>query len=491
MLTMLASSVPLQKASLMNITKALRLSLGLILVLGMCDSLMGATNFSGIVAWWPMQGNGADVSGRGHPLSLGGQPLFGDGEVGQSLFLDGTDDYARAAAHPDLDLGANDGMTIELWIDPARTAPQQPLVEWTDNISVDGLHFWISVVSPWAGGGPRSLFANVIDRDGVAHHVSSAPNTIASNAFTHVAFTYSKLSGLAKLYANGQVVAQTNIGNITPETRLPVYVGWRPLGGGQYRFAGKLDEITLYSRELSQEELNSIYESGSAGKLPPPPPPPAMHGDFDVSRDFGLTNNPAGAWSYGWKSNFTGSLELLADVRTFTADNGIPIRAWERTTYNLPVVAKVLGAATAISDGGRFTAPGGTVYFAPGADGTPHNYGVIRFTAPSNGNYRLETAVQQLFDSTRSRDSDFHVLKDGAELFGAFLGPNTGTNFSPVVALGAGSTLEFAVGRGADGLTADSGLKIAAVITPGTNGPSGTNPPPATPGLRHPVMFTG
>ena len=437
-----------------------------------------ATNLPGIVAWWPLQGNGSDVSGLSHHLSIQGSPLVGDGEVGQGLVFDGGDDYGRIAAHPDLDLGAYDGMSIEMWIDPANTSPQQPLLEWTDNVSVVGLHFWISVVSPWAGGGPRSLFANVIDRNGLAHHVSSAPNAIGSNVFTHVAFTYSKLSGLARLYANGQLVAQTNLGFVVPETRTPLYVGLRPLGGGVFRYAGKLDEITLYSRELSQAELNSIFEAGPAGKSAVtnnPPPVPGIA--FDISRDFGMTDNPAGVWSYGAKSNFAGAFELLADVRTFSADNGVPIRAWERTTFNLPVVAKVLGTNMAVSDGGRFTAPGGTVYFAPGADGAPQNFGVIRFTAPSNGNYRIETEVHQLFDSTRSRDSDFHVLKDGVELFGAFLPPNSGTNFTAVVSLGVGAMLEFAVGRGADGLTADSGLKIAALITPTTNPPTGTNDP--------------
>jgi len=641
---------------------------------------------NGIVAWWPLQGNGNDVSGRNHPLTIQGNPIFGDGEVGQAMVLDGGNDYGRVAAHPDLDLGANDGLTIELWISPANTSPQQPLLEWTDSNSVVGLHFWMSVVSPWAGGGPRSLFANVIDRNGVAHHVSSAPGVIASNAFTHVAFTYSKVSGLAKLYANGQAVATTNIGSLTPETRTALYAGWRPVGSEQYRFAGKLDEITLYSRELSQPELNSIFQAGAQGKAPvtnPPPvatsdfnlardfsvlgnpngvwsygyvpfiagpftlmntprtdeqpaipiwswsvngfsspdvhfnasssnvfygdggtfppktlwsspghetssnafsvmrftapsngtyrvratarsyldaasgdsdyhvvkngtelfgvflpagaqstgfsntlslslgdtldfvvgrgqdgllyasglkleavitpttnaptatnpPPPVVAGNFDVSRDFAMSSNPTGVWSYGWKSNFAGSLGLLADVRTFSADNGVPIRAWELTTYNLPVVAKVLGPNTAVSDGGRFTAPAGTVYFAPGADGTPQNYGVIRFTAPTGGNYRVEASVNPLFDSTRSRDSDFHILRNGLELFGAFLQPNTGTNYAAMVALAAGQALDFAVGRGADGLTADTGLKIAALVTLTTNAPSGTNPPPVTPTL--------
>ncbi len=210
-------------------------------------------------------------------------------------------------------------------------------------------------------------------------------------------------------------------------------------------------------------------------------PPPS--GDFNLSRDFLVNVNPSGVWSYGWKQNLGGSFALLSAVRTFSSDNGVTIRAWELSTYNLPVVAKVTGNATAISDGGRFTAPPGTVYFAPGADETPQNFGVIRFIAPSNGNYQVATVVNPLFDSTRSRDSDFHVVKNGSEIYGTFLPPNFGTNaFFGVMALIAGESVDFAIGRGSDGTTIDTGLKISVVITPTTNAVSITNVPPGSPG---------
>jgi hypothetical protein len=113
------------------------------------------------------------------------------------------------------------------------------------------------------------------------------------------------------------------------------------------------------------------------------------------------------------------------------------------------------------------------VYFAPGADGAPENYGDIRFTVPAGGDglYRIETAVRSLFDSTRSRDADFHVVHNGTELFGRFLPPNSAVGYSNAVTLHAGDTIDFAVGRGEDGTTYDTGLKIQASLTLLTNVP--------------------
>src|SRR6185436_8953085 len=96
----------------------------------------------------------------------------------------------------------------------------------------------------------------------------------------------------------------------------------------------------------------------------------------------------------------------------------------------------------------------------------PQNFAVIRFkvSAGQQGDYRLETAVKAYLE-TLPGDSDFHVLKNGVELFGQFLSGSVGTGYTNTLALAAGDTIDFAVGRGADGHLARSGLKIAATLT--------------------------
>jgi hypothetical protein len=93
------------------------------------------------------------------------------------------------------------------------------------------------------------------------------------------------------------------------------------------------------------------------------------------------------------------------------------------------------------------------------------DFAAIRFTVPAGagGRYRLETAVRSLYDSTRSVDADFHVVKNGVELFGRLVPPNSGTGYSTTLALVAGDRIDFVAGGGTNSLP-ETGLKIQATL---------------------------
>src|SRR5439155_474096 len=78
--------------------------------------------------------------------------------------------------------------------------------------------------------------------------------------FQHVAMTYDRASGTTMFFVNGNSVSQTNLGSFIPDTRGNVYLGLRPSGtAGGNRFSGALDEISIYNRSLTSNEVNSIY----------------------------------------------------------------------------------------------------------------------------------------------------------------------------------------------------------------------------------------
>lgn len=108
---------------------------------------------------------------------------------------------------------------------------------------------------------------------------------------------------------------------------------------------------------------------------------------------------------------------------------------------------------------------------ATGHESTSQNFVVLRFTAPTRGLYQISTAVQSHLDGPPSGDTDFHVVHNGHSIFNEFLEPVSGTSFSRQRNLSAGDTIDFVMGRGADGLEYGSALKIQAVITPVHNLP--------------------
>jgi hypothetical protein len=177
------------------------------------------------------------------------------------------------------------------------------------------------------------------------------------------------------------------------------------------------------------------------------PPPP---GSYDANRDFSLASNPNGAWSYGALPGIGGAFTPLAATHVQSAANGVEVQSWELQLYSEPAVFCNTSAQTATS-GENGTYPPGTIWFFAGYPGSGHNLGAIRFTLPAgeDGTYRVEAAVQHYLDGPPAGDTDFHVAKNGAELFGQFLAPMDRAGYTNALLLAAGDTIDFLVGRGA------------------------------------------
>ena len=67
-------------------------------------------------------------------------------------------------------------------------------------------------------------------------------------------------SGLARLYRNGQEVASANLGTFTPNTASDLLLGKRTSPPG-INYTGVLDEMSLYNRSLSSNEIAAIYNA--------------------------------------------------------------------------------------------------------------------------------------------------------------------------------------------------------------------------------------
>ena len=211
---------------------------------------------TGLVSWWPMDGNALDFNGVNDATTFG---TFVPGKVAQALkFANGN--VAKVNASPSF--GAGNGLTIDLWINPDDVASQRPLVEWNDGFNF-GAHLWISVAC--CGGGQGNIYANLRDTSFGTHLIQSAPNLIQAGVFQHVALTYDKTTGVSAIYLNGNVVAQQNLGVFTPQTGYDLWFGNRA-STFDPSYVGLMDEIDIFNRALSASEIQAIYTADSAGK---------------------------------------------------------------------------------------------------------------------------------------------------------------------------------------------------------------------------------
>ena len=211
---------------------------------------------------------------------------------------------------------------------------------------------------------------------------------------------------------------------------------------------------------------------------PPPPPPPAS--EFDLADGFSAARNPNGPWAYGWSASIGGAFAALTVPHISNADNGVAVPSWQLTSFQTPAVYRNTSGNTITVGQGTATFPAGTVWYYPGEDGRPENYGVIRLTIPSGstGHYELRAQVAPVYPGAPQGDTDFHVVHNGKEIFGRFLTPDASANYVTILAVNEGDNIDFVIGRGADGSAYGSGLRIAANLVFTTNS-SSMHPPVA------------
>ncbi|HEY5909474.1 MAG TPA: LamG-like jellyroll fold domain-containing protein [Verrucomicrobiae bacterium] len=214
---------------------------------------------AGLVSWWAAEGGLGDNLG-GNDCVAGGALGYGPGEVGQAFSFDGKTSYIRIPAAPSLDVGQGPGLTLEAWIKPTNRVAA-PVFDGSAGGRY-GVLVWLNL------NGSGTLYAGLEDTRGYNHILTTSAGVVTNGVFNHIALTYDKASGLARLYVNGVAAAQQNLGSFAARTSTDMYIGHRQPTApyGVAYFGGLIDEPSVYGRALSGVEIESIYAAGSAGK---------------------------------------------------------------------------------------------------------------------------------------------------------------------------------------------------------------------------------
>jgi hypothetical protein len=212
---------------------------------------------SGLIGLWAGDGNGRN-SVRGNNALLT-DITFAKGKMGQAFLFDSENAEIKIPTSREFRVGLTNGFTLAAWINPTDVSKGHPIFEWNvgNGTTYPGVHFYIF---PQSGSQPDALYANIVDRNGRWHTVWSPSGRVVSNAFQYVALTYDRTSGVAKIYCNGDVIANQDVGHFAPQTGYNLYLGKRPLTQGEtYVFAGLLENVAVYNRALSEKEIQANY----------------------------------------------------------------------------------------------------------------------------------------------------------------------------------------------------------------------------------------
>lgn len=238
---------------------------------------------SGLVGWWPGNGNTLDSTGA-NPATARGGLGYAQGQAGEAFAFNGVDADVLVAPSQTLNVGQGNGLTMSLWFQPASLGAGYSLIESYDpslpEYVPNGIRFWANEPSP-AGSGPGSLFVQLLYYGPNTNQISSfctPAGLFGTNAFVHAVFSCDNTSGEASLYVNGVLAAQTNLAPVSfsYDTAPPcgLLIGntsayFMADSGGlptcvASRFAGLMDNVCLYSRALSAPEVLALYQSQGA-----------------------------------------------------------------------------------------------------------------------------------------------------------------------------------------------------------------------------------
>lgn len=280
---------------------------------------------NGLVGWWPFNGNANDESGNGNNGIVNGATLTNDrlGNMNNAYDFDGQNDFI------DTPLGINGNFTNELsigfWLKGDQIVAEQGMIslrnapqQHTGFTDFGGISFQVSGV----GQGVLVINTNVDVIDDNWHFIVGTYN-----------------GNELKLY-----VDNLEIGNlIAPFAQLLIQSTFRfghdnePSFGNNRYLNGTLDDIGIWNRALTQQEISNLYNSVNC----------AINATIVPQINFLTTGSTATFTatssdpnpSYIWQSNFGQGFQTLIDIENYSGTNTatLNIANVQLSNHNQPI----------------------------------------------------------------------------------------------------------------------------------------------------------
>ena len=204
---------------------------------------------NGLVGYWPFNGNANDVSTNANNGTNNGATLTTDrfGNVNSSYSFNGLSNYIQIPNSNSLQ-NINE-ISISAWINISQLYQ-----------SAGAGHFPIICKSNLQFGGNLDF---LISNQNILAHLNTY-NTIASfplsfNTWQNVVATIS--NGITSFYLNGNLLWSGVSGTFNNQpNNLPLVIGMDSPGLVEYS-NGKIDDIGIWNRALTQTEINNLYNA--------------------------------------------------------------------------------------------------------------------------------------------------------------------------------------------------------------------------------------
>jgi hypothetical protein len=253
--------------------KKLILLISIVFVLGLVltSQTNAADPAAALIGYWELDGDTLDSSGLENHGTAVGNPIFEAGKFKEAMYFDGAGDYLVIDSVAD-DF-TNDDLTLSAWIKTDDTGTWQ---------------WWFSCNT--AGGGNVIILGLISGEVTVYENGEEIHSTTVVNdlQWHHVAYT--RIGGIGSLYINGVLEGTHDASfNLSADNRWSIAQEWDAGPTAGDFLDGTVDDVRIYDRGLTAEELPLIMTTVPPGAASEPSPEDEA---TDVPRDVVLSWTP-------------------------------------------------------------------------------------------------------------------------------------------------------------------------------------------------------
>jgi hypothetical protein len=206
---------------------------------------------NGLVGWWPFNGNANDESGNGNNGTVNGATLTTDrfGNSNKAYSFDGVNDNITLAS-----VNISNEITLGYWLKIPQTGGGSAIVQNNPNPPYNTTFQCSNASTNYQ---QYLLYSNTCNN---SQNCWANSSSLIADQWTYLVYTID-LNSDVKLYMNGNLIGTYNGVNFTNCANLSnnLRFGGVWINSDPQWFNGLLDDIGIWNRALTQQEITDLY----------------------------------------------------------------------------------------------------------------------------------------------------------------------------------------------------------------------------------------
>lgn len=216
-----------------------------------------------LISYWKFEENAASTdvddahSTNDGTASVNTSNLSVTGKIDNGFQFNGTSEYVTI---PNT-IGIGSGFSFSFWARTSDlTVDQRAITSWSTTTANQSFVIWMDT------GGTADGWAFILKSGSTTFSIGTDDASATANTWQHVVATWNGGTDM-KIYVDGSLTDSSSSYSGTLNARANIRVGRMDLATPTY-YNGEIDEVGVWSRELTSDEVTSLYNSGNGLAYP-------------------------------------------------------------------------------------------------------------------------------------------------------------------------------------------------------------------------------